>query len=353
MKPIHLLLVIIFFFLLVLIFGLLIKPKSSSSSFNPALLKPSGKINLNKITVAMDINDILTHKPTKPGNAAELYIKAFTSPTLGSIDLSSSGQFPKTYNINAPELAFVEQAALVKDCQFIPQYLLPLTTYDVFTAWKQGPPYRIPLGSEIDLPEALTQKGDSLRAKGKTEEAIHEYESAILFCHRIIKEPTSGMIHFGEYYVIQEPLENLVNLYRARGNIIVADTCQVYLEQVRNVASENMKLLRSIYPYSSSNLPNWAQDAMYRIYYQGKTQDSINSMIEIALFDKDPIWRQEEILALGIFRFDTYKRIFGMRVPSPYKTQIENVLKYISTHDSDSTIRLTADNALKLKNYNP
>ena len=58
-------------------------------------------------------------------------------------------------------------------------------------------------------------------------------------------------------------------------------------------------------------------------------------------------------LLLGLQRFKRYKRFLGIKYGMPYKGQIESVLEYIQTHDSDSTVRLAAENALKLKDYKP
>ena len=326
--------------------------KQKQGSFHVSSIKPSGKIHLQKIEVKMDINDILTHKPTREGNAADLYIQALTGMT-SSIFLS--GYIPNTALVNystIPELELIEKAALIKECHFIPQYASPVLTYDKFTTPNFGP-YNSPPGKFGNIVRLLISKGEQFENKKKLDNAISEYEAAILLCDRIMRDAVNLSELMWTLPFENSTLVRLESSYRSQGNSKMVEKCGKYLDGTKDAFSLiNQK--RKV--FISSNLKNLSSStAGFSAPFQSRNLsiDSIDNIIELALLDQDPVWRRLAILNLGTHRYDGYKKFFVIKLAPPYEGKIESILEYISTHDSDSTIRIAADNALKLKDYKP
>lgn len=237
-------------------------------SMNPTQRILSNSVPLDKIDTDSGIEN-LTGFPTGPGNAADHYARL---EMLFNEDREAPDQF--TIKKRSQGVNEILRAVNIKECRLSPDY------YPVMTSGTVKQPDLIVF---MAYTQALFSLAKELEEKGDYKNAGAVYRSALIF----------------GWHLTQDPPSLLCQMLGVRIKYAAAEEYQRFLQR-------NLDMKRSELAANYAQFLVKAQELSARKlnYFLGNMLgfNSLYSSVRVATEDADPVWRQEAVLRLGVFR---------------------------------------------------
>ncbi|MDR0362516.1 MAG: hypothetical protein LBJ46_07540 [Planctomycetota bacterium] len=254
----------------------------------------------------LDLAAELAPEPTGPGNAAAHFRR-----------LENLYAFEKDLLARGEEVSGVNEllaAARCRECRLVPDFYPPFDNAGART------PDFVVLRTYLG---ALLLRAGELEKAGEREAARTAYEAAV----------TCG-----------------VHLARDGSNTVVAMTGIIF--QLRAVREYGQFLDRAGMHEAAGRARRIGESLteLLRLFYWKANHalgmlegfDSLPAAVEIALMDKDPAWRAQAVLRLGVFRHGAPDGAGGIVVDPEWRRTAEKALEQAAAEDPDQSIRKLA-----------
>ncbi|MFH0910501.1 MAG: hypothetical protein V1918_03185 [Planctomycetota bacterium] len=295
-------------FLLALLSAWAASPKGAAGEkpgFEPSRIQTvlSENLNLDRWKTDGGLAAIVP-LPTGQGNAAGHYA------ALDALYPKEKGPNGLTVPENAQGISHILAASRIQECRLVPDYYLAMVTFN--------PPLPSAPAFQAYV-RATLRRAEACRKNGLFQEAEELYRAVIVMGWHLTEDRPNLLVYFLGLLIQEDGCRSYAEYLRSQMKSVAARKIMDYARFLRNARLQVRK--------KNAILTSWGQF------------DSLLSCIRCATEDKDPLWRQEACLSLGVLANGAPDSEGKLRQEPLQQRLAQNTLELVAKNDPRPNLR--------------